>query len=38
MLGVRDRLGHERTDVVVVERVDDLPAVALADHQVEVTE
>jgi hypothetical protein len=33
-----DGLGEQRTDVIVVERVDDLPSVALADHQTQMTE
>jgi hypothetical protein len=38
MLGVGDRFGEQRTDVVVVKRVDDLPAIALADDESEVAQ
>ena len=38
MLGVRDGLGQQRADVVVVQRIDHLPAVALADDEAEVPE
>jgi hypothetical protein len=31
-------LGEQRPDVIVVERIDDLPPVAVADHQTKMTE
>ena len=36
VLGVRDGLAQQRTDVIIVQRVDHLPAIALADHEPEV--
>jgi hypothetical protein len=33
-----DGLRKQRADVFVVERIDDLPAVTLADHQTKMTE
>jgi hypothetical protein len=38
VLGVRDGLGQQRPDVLVVERIDHLPAIALTDDQPEVTQ
>ena len=35
---MRDRLGQQGTDVIVVQRIDHLPPVALAHHKTEVAE
>lgn len=38
MLGVGDRFGQQRADVIVMEPIDRLPAVALPDDQAEVSQ
>ena len=38
MPGVRDRFGQQRAHVVVVQRVDDVPPVALTGDQTKVTQ
>jgi hypothetical protein len=38
VLGVRDSLGEEHADVIVMERIDDAPALALADDEPEMTQ